>query len=91
MPEPPAPAPGRDGPVYPWVLDQRPGADGMMLVTFALPGLRRATVSVPETVWLEGHHLAIGADLASSAIMAAVKPDEIDSQADERDQVKDQD
>lgn len=88
---PPAPAPGRDGPSYPWVLDQRPGADGQMLVTFALPGLGRATISVPETVWLNGDHLAIGADLAATMILPPVKPDQQQGEADQGREVKDQD
>lgn len=36
-----------------------------MLVTFALPGLQRATITVPESEWLEGNHLPIGAHLAA--------------------------
>ncbi len=65
MPEPPAPGPGElltNG----WqVLDTRPGADGMMLVTFGFPDLSRVTISVPTTVWLQGQHLAIGTHLAT--------------------------
>jgi hypothetical protein len=33
------------------------------LVTFSLPGLKRATVRVPEHVWVAGEHLAISESL----------------------------
>jgi hypothetical protein len=46
------------------VIDQRPGPNATVLVTFALPGLRRATVTVSEREWTEGNHLPIGAHLA---------------------------
>lgn len=74
LPEPDAPSPGRDGPTYPWVISQRPDDDGTVLVTFALPGLRRATVRVPQSVWLDGHHLAIGAALARDPIVPPDRP-----------------
>jgi hypothetical protein len=47
------------------VIDQRPGSNATVLVTFALPGLRRATVTISEREWSEGNHLPIGAHLAA--------------------------
>ena len=59
----PAPDPSVKQP--PKVLWQSPGHSNTVTVTFALPGLRRADVSVPYDSWLEGHHLPVGAMLAS--------------------------
>lgn len=57
----PPPKPSDDGPVTPFVLDQRPGPDGYVYVTWSLAGLRRATVRVPLGAWLDGHHFPTGA------------------------------
>lgn len=46
------------------VIDQRPGPNHTILVTFALPGLQRAVITVPESEWMEGNHLPIGSHLA---------------------------
>ena len=54
-PEVPEPAQGRD--TYPRVIRQEPHGDRYMLVTFALPGLRRQRMLVPLEHWVAGDHL----------------------------------
>lgn len=44
---------------YPRVIRQERRGDGVQLVTFALPGLRRARVWVPESQWLNLEHLPV--------------------------------
>jgi hypothetical protein len=61
---PPAPRATRERLTYPWVLDQRQGPGNTMRVTFALPGLRQAVVTVPFDAWVDGDHLQVGAHLA---------------------------
>lgn len=48
------------------VIDQRVDDDGSVLVTFALPALRTATVRVPWAIYLQGEHIAIGHQLAGA-------------------------
>jgi hypothetical protein len=57
MPTPEMPDSADVDPRYPWVIDQRPGPNHTVRVTFALPGLRRAIVTVPESSWLNGEHI----------------------------------
>lgn len=68
----------------PKVLGQRPQDDGTVLVTFALPGLRRHTVRVPQSVWLQGDHLTIGANvhIALDALLPPLQPDDVEPPAD---------
>lgn len=42
---------------YPRVIRQQPHGDNHMLVTFALPGLRRSRMLVPTAVWIASGHL----------------------------------
>ena len=42
---------------YPRVIRQDDAGDGHMIVTFALPGLRRARMWVPTDRWVDGQHL----------------------------------
>lgn len=49
----------------PKVIAQQPGPVATYHVTFSLPGLRTATVSVPERRWIEGGHLAVAKPLAA--------------------------
>ena len=51
-------------PKYPQVLSQERSTGGTMLVTFALPGLRKAIIRVPFHSWLNGEHIAVGRRLA---------------------------
>ena len=44
----------------PKIIHQTAPVDGLVRVTYALPGLQRATVSVPEGRWLVGGHLPVG-------------------------------
>lgn len=48
-----------------------------MLVTFALPGLRRLSVSVPLASWLRGEHLRVGAH-AHKSLDALLPPFQLD-------------
>lgn len=63
MEVPDMPRPTKDGPTYPHVISQLPQDDGTVLVVFALPGLRRYSVRVPQSIWLAGEHLSIGANV----------------------------
>ena len=60
----PLPPQPRARATYPRVIDQRVGPDGTVRVTFSLPGLKRATVTVPLDAWLDGEHLRIHERLA---------------------------
>lgn len=72
LPSPPL-TPIRDGQdTYPRIIDQRRTAPHHQLVTFALPGLRRAVVRIPEHVWLAGDHVACHWPLA--ALLARLSP-----------------
>jgi hypothetical protein len=42
---------------YPRVIRQEPHGENHMLVTFALPGLRRQRMLVPLDKWVAGEHL----------------------------------
>lgn len=42
---------------YPRVIRQDNAGEGHMIVTFALPGLRRARMWVPIDRWVDGQHL----------------------------------
>lgn len=67
---------------YPRVLSQQSRGNGTQLVVFALPGLRRARMIVPESQWLNLDHLA-----AHPAMMAQLSrlmpPPQPDLQPDE--------
>jgi hypothetical protein len=67
LPNPPAPAPIEPPLTYPWVIGQQHLSDGLVRVTFALPGLKRAVVTVPLAEWSEGRHLEVGRLLAEQA------------------------
>lgn len=43
---------------YPRVIRQEPHGDNYMMVTFALPGLRRQKMLVPIDKWVAGDHLS---------------------------------
>lgn len=62
-------------PKYPQVLSQERSQNGTMLVTFALPNLRKAIIRVPFHSWLNGEHLAIGHRLATHHPGDAVQSD----------------
>lgn len=49
----------------PKVISNDPDDDGNVRVTFALPGLRRAIVTVPGARWLAGAHNRLGGELAA--------------------------
>lgn len=51
----------------PFIIEQRPDADRGILVTWSLPGLRRATVRVPADVWIQGDHHVLGPALSAAA------------------------
>lgn len=64
--QPPEPPPVQQGvDTYPRVIDQVATGPHHQLVTFALPGLRRATVRVPEHIWVQTDHLPIHHALVS--------------------------
>lgn len=42
---------------YPRVITQTPHGDNHMLVTFAMPGLRRQRMLVPVATWIASGHL----------------------------------
>jgi hypothetical protein len=42
---------------YPRVIDQSHAGENHMLVTFAVPGLRRVKVWTPVATWVAGGHL----------------------------------
>lgn len=46
------------------VVDQRPAGDGLVTVTYSLPGLVRAAVTVRAAAWREGEHHPLAAGLA---------------------------
>ena len=48
----------------PKVISNAPVGNGHVRVTYALPGLRRAQVAVPEVRWQVGGHGSIGTVLA---------------------------
>lgn len=73
-PPPPVPVPAR-GAEPPYVVDQRPGPGNTVRVTWALPGLLRVTVTVPQQVWLVGGHAGIGR--AAAGLMAGLLPDQV--------------
>lgn len=81
-PPPPVPVPPR-GAEPPYVVDQRPGPGNTVRVTWALPGLLRVTVTVPQRVWLDGEHTGIGR--AAAELMATLTPAQMaDDQPDDQ-------
>jgi hypothetical protein len=73
MTRPPAQRPRTAG--YPRVIDQRPGDNGTVLVTFSLPGLRRAQLRVPLDAWLDHEHLRVHQHLSELAdLLASYRP-----------------
>lgn len=85
------PAPERGEPFRPFILSQEPGPSGTVLVTWSLPGLRRLTLRVPESSWIDGDHFAAGA-LATFALDAMLPdfPRDIDNGGHADDGVTDQ-
>lgn len=65
MTPPPDTHPVAGGDWHPHIIAHDVRDDGTVLVTWALPGLARATVRVPLASWLEGHHQPTGAALAA--------------------------
>lgn len=59
---------------YPRIIRQTPQRDGTVLVTFSLPGLKRATVRVPVGAWSNGEHLRLHEPLAALADRRAPVP-----------------
>lgn len=57
-----------DTPIPPFVIDQRMDDDGRVLVTVSLPGLKRATLRVPSTSWIDGEHLRALDGLAATIV-----------------------
>jgi hypothetical protein len=75
---PPLPPPAKQGQdSYPRVLSQTRAAPHHQLVTYALPGLRRAVVRVPEHIWLQQGHLDLEPALRAHLrrLLPPVKPD----------------
>lgn len=68
--DPVAPARGATG--RPWIVDQRPGPNGTVRVTWATSSLDRITLTVPETAWIQGHHAPAGE--LTAAILSALDP-----------------
>lgn len=66
----------------PKIVVNEPDGHGNVRVTFALPGLRRAVVSVPEARWLALAHNRLGGELAAMLeeldLQAAARWDNID-------------
>lgn len=83
MPPPPA-HPVAGGEWFPHIIAHDVQDDGTVLVTWALPGLQRATVRVPLSSWLDGHHQPTGRFLASFIHPLLVNPHE--SPADPQDE-----
>lgn len=54
------------------IIDQRQDASGNVLVTFALPGMKTATIRMPYAAWVEGHAHSIGSSLVRLAAGGAV-------------------
>lgn len=48
----------------PKILSNADDGRGGVRVTYSLPGLRRAEVTVPAYRWQDGHHVGIGRELA---------------------------
>lgn len=66
---------------YPRVIRQDHHGDKHLLVTFALPGLRRVKVLVPETEWVNGHHLSMHTAMVTnmSRVHPPLQPDPEDA------------
>lgn len=62
---------------YPRVIRQEKHGDNVQLVTFALPGLRRAKVWVPVTSWVNLEHLAVHNPMVAqlARLTPPLKPD----------------
>lgn len=65
MMPPPEPHPESGGDWFPHIIHHEIVGDGTVLVTWALPGLRNATVRVPLAAWLQGDHHPTGAFLGT--------------------------
>lgn len=63
---------------YPRVIRQDEYNPGVQLVTFALPGLRRARVWVPKSQWLNLDHLAVHGPMVAQLerLMPPLQPDQ---------------
>jgi hypothetical protein len=77
------PPPSNREPWYPFIIDQQPdGRDGV-LVTWSLPGLKRATVRVPADAWVNGEHLNLVPALVTMAQIADVVAGDVDERDSE--------
>lgn len=65
MRPPPDTHPVAGGEWFPHIIAHVVQDDGTVLVTWALAGLRTATVRVPLSSWLNGDHHATGAFLSA--------------------------
>lgn len=77
LPEPPLSQTRQGEDTYPRVIRQERRADGSQLVTFALPGLRRARMVVPNARWLDLEHLAVHPAMMArlGGILSQLRPD----------------
>lgn len=64
-------------PQPPFIVGHEIDGDRGVLVTWSLPGLRRATVRVPVDAWLSGDHAALGDMLAERSAPPRIEPDDI--------------
>lgn len=78
---PPLPKVTQGVDTYPRVLGQRRHGESLQLVSFALPGLRRAHMVISESEWINGHHLAANRALMSQ--LARLHPPRIPDEADD--------
>lgn len=62
---------------YPRVIRQDKYGDGVQLVTFAIPGLRRVRVWVPVSQWINCDHLAVHGPMVAqlARLMPPLQPE----------------
>lgn len=70
-------------PQPPFIIAHEVDGDRGILVTWSLPGLRRATVRVPVDAWLNGDHVTLGSALADHPSNVLIQPDADVDQADD--------
>lgn len=77
LPEPGLTATRQGEDTYPRVIRQDRHVSGAQLVTFAIPGLRRARVYVPYAQWLNLDHLAVHGPMMTQLerLMPPLQPD----------------
>jgi hypothetical protein len=67
----------------PKILSNEPHPSGVVRVTYSLPGLNRAIVTVPDHRWVQGGHSPVGRALAANlAALAAQDASIADSLAE---------